>query len=90
MFATVIAITKDLPDIEGDKANNIETFATRMGVKNVSLLGEQRRRLYPCKSFGIIQPSVSACHCSVLTSMEVHAIFDCAYGSNILHLSPRC
>ncbi|WIA37816.1 hypothetical protein OEZ86_014677 [Tetradesmus obliquus] len=39
MFATVIAITKDLPDIEGDKANNIETFATRMGVKNVSLLG---------------------------------------------------
>lgn len=43
MFATVIAITKDLPDIEGDKANNIETFATRMGVKNVSLLGESMR-----------------------------------------------
>jgi 1,4-dihydroxy-2-naphthoate octaprenyltransferase len=43
MFATVIAITKDLPDIEGDKANNIETFATRMGVKNVSLLGESWR-----------------------------------------------
>jgi homogentisate solanesyltransferase len=43
MFATVIAITKDLPDIEGDKANNIETFATRMGVKNVSLLGKCRR-----------------------------------------------
>lgn len=40
MFATVIAITKDLPDIEGDKANNISTFATRLGVKNVSLLGE--------------------------------------------------
>lgn len=40
MFATVIAITKDLPDVEGDKANNITTFATRMGVKNVSLLGE--------------------------------------------------
>jgi homogentisate solanesyltransferase len=39
MFATVIAITKDLPDIEGDMANNISTFATRMGVKNVSLLG---------------------------------------------------
>eukprot|EP00879_Flechtneria_rotunda_P014324 GHRR01014964.1.p1 GENE.GHRR01014964.1~~GHRR01014964.1.p1 ORF type:complete len:407 (+),score=144.26 GHRR01014964.1:322-1542(+) len=39
MFATVIAITKDLPDIEGDKANNISTFATRLGVKNVSLLG---------------------------------------------------
>lgn len=39
-FATVIAITKDLPDIEGDRANNITTFATRLGVKNVSLLGE--------------------------------------------------
>eukprot|EP00878_Enallax_costatus_P039914 GHUV01045853.1.p1 GENE.GHUV01045853.1~~GHUV01045853.1.p1 ORF type:complete len:384 (+),score=94.96 GHUV01045853.1:361-1512(+) len=39
MFATVIAITKDLPDIEGDRANNISTFATRLGVKNVSLLG---------------------------------------------------
>jgi homogentisate solanesyltransferase len=40
MFATVIAITKDLPDIEGDKAHNISTFATRLGVQNVSLLGE--------------------------------------------------
>jgi homogentisate solanesyltransferase len=40
MFATVIAITKDLPDVEGDMANNITTFATRLGVKNVSLLGE--------------------------------------------------
>lgn len=40
MFATVIAITKDLPDVEGDLANNITTFATRLGVKNVSLLGE--------------------------------------------------
>ena len=42
MFATVIAITKDLPDIEGDRAHNISTFATRMGVRNVSLLGEAR------------------------------------------------
>jgi len=38
VFAVVIAITKDLPDVEGDKANGIETFATRMGVRNVSLL----------------------------------------------------
>jgi hypothetical protein len=42
MFATVIAITKDLPDVEGDRANQINTFATRLGVKNVSLLGEDR------------------------------------------------
>ncbi|KAG2447805.1 hypothetical protein HYH02_007262 [Chlamydomonas schloesseri] len=38
LFATVIAITKDLPDVEGDQANNISTFATRMGVRNVALL----------------------------------------------------
>lgn len=36
----MIAITKDLPDTEGDKANNIETFATRLGVRTVSLAGE--------------------------------------------------
>lgn len=33
LFATVIAITKDLPDIEGDRQFGIETFATRMGVR---------------------------------------------------------
>lgn len=32
IFAAVIAITKDLPDIEGDKAYQIDTFATRIGV----------------------------------------------------------
>lgn len=39
VFATVIAITKDLPDIEGDKKFNISTFATKMGVRNISFLG---------------------------------------------------
>ncbi|KAL3701182.1 hypothetical protein R1sor_019204 [Riccia sorocarpa] len=39
VFATVIAITKDLPDIEGDKKYNISTFATRFGVRNISFLG---------------------------------------------------
>jgi homogentisate solanesyltransferase len=33
LFATVIAITKDLPDVEGDKQYGIETFATRLGVR---------------------------------------------------------
>ena len=33
VFAVVISITKDLADIEGDKKFNIETFATRLGVK---------------------------------------------------------
>lgn len=40
VFATVIAITKDLPDIEGDQANNIQTFATRLGVKKVANIGK--------------------------------------------------
>lgn len=36
MFATVIAVTKDLPDVEGDKAYNISTFATKVGVANIA------------------------------------------------------
>ncbi len=36
IFASVIAITKDLPDTEGDKAYNIETFATRLGVDKIA------------------------------------------------------
>jgi len=36
LFASVIAITKDLPDIEGDKAFQIDTFATRIGVKRIA------------------------------------------------------
>merc|ERR1719491_881241 len=35
-FATVIAVTKDLPDIEGDKAYNISTFATKVGVDKIA------------------------------------------------------
>jgi len=36
LFATVIAVTKDLPDIEGDKAFQIETFATKVGVGKIA------------------------------------------------------
>ena len=39
VFATVIAITKDLPDVEGDKKYGIDTFATRLGVRNIAFLG---------------------------------------------------
>lgn len=35
-YATVIAVTKDLPDIEGDKAFQIDTLATRLGVKRIA------------------------------------------------------
>lgn len=36
MFASVIAITKDLPDVEGDKAYNISTLATKIGVPKIA------------------------------------------------------
>eukprot|EP00956_Cyclotella_meneghiniana_P003761 scaffold4568_cov74-Cyclotella_meneghiniana.AAC.4 len=36
MFATVIAVTKDLPDVEGDKKYNISTFATKIGVPKIA------------------------------------------------------
>lgn len=35
-FATVIAVTKDLPDVEGDKAYNISTFATKIGIPKIA------------------------------------------------------
>lgn len=39
VFATAIAITKDLPDVEGDRKYGIETFATKLGVRNIAFLG---------------------------------------------------
>jgi homogentisate solanesyltransferase len=39
LFATAIAITKDLPDIEGDLRYGIRTFATSMGVRRIAMLG---------------------------------------------------
>ncbi|CAN1144294.1 Homogentisate solanesyltransferase, chloroplastic [Linum perenne] len=39
LFALVIAITKDLPDVEGDRKFNISTFATKLGVRNIAFLG---------------------------------------------------
>lgn len=39
LFALVIAVTKDLPDIEGDRKFQISTFATKLGVRNIALLG---------------------------------------------------
>lgn len=39
LFAVVIAITKDLPDVEGDRQYGIETLATRLGVRKIAFLG---------------------------------------------------
>ena len=39
LFATAIAITKDLPDVEGDIRYGIRTFATSLGVRKIAALG---------------------------------------------------
>jgi len=39
LFAMVIAITKDLPDVEGDRKFQIATLATNLGVRNIAFLG---------------------------------------------------
>ena len=39
VFATVIAITKDLPDVEGDRRYNIDTLATRFGPRAIAFAG---------------------------------------------------
>ena len=36
IFGATIAVTKDLPDVEGDKLEGIETFSTRLGVAKVA------------------------------------------------------
>ena len=43
VFATAIAITKDLPDVEGDRKHNIDTFATRLGTRAVARVGGRSR-----------------------------------------------
>ena len=44
LFAMVIAITKDLPDVKGDKEYNIKTFATELGVPRITLLARRAAR----------------------------------------------
>ncbi|KAK4535787.1 hypothetical protein CDCA_CDCA06G1812 [Cyanidium caldarium] len=39
VFAFVIALTKDLPDIEGDRQHRVPTFATQVGSKRMVILG---------------------------------------------------
>ncbi|KAJ4705493.1 homogentisate solanesyltransferase, chloroplastic-like [Melia azedarach] len=39
LFALVIAVTKDLPDVEGDRKFQISTLATKLGVRNIAFLG---------------------------------------------------
>ncbi|XP_024017137.1 homogentisate solanesyltransferase, chloroplastic-like, partial [Morus notabilis] len=39
LFFFVICLIKDIPDVEGDRKYNIQTFAAKFGPKNVAFLG---------------------------------------------------
>ena len=47
---TLTSGLQDLPDVEGDRQHNIQTFATQLGVRNISLAVSCRmaRLLYDC------------------------------------------
>ena len=36
-FAVIISVAKDLPDVEGDRENDIKTFATWLGTGKVAM-----------------------------------------------------
>ena len=63
LFAVVISITKDLADIEGDKKFNIDTFATKLGVKGCRTWEAgccsrtRRRRRRRRRQRGVVQPA---------------------------------
>jgi homogentisate solanesyltransferase len=39
LFAIAISITKDMPDVEGDRRYGVQTFATRLGVRKIAMAG---------------------------------------------------
>jgi homogentisate solanesyltransferase len=59
VFAAVIAVTKDLPDVEGDKKYNVLTLASTFGVKRIAEISS----LFLTMAYGIaialpfLQPS---------------------------------
>ena len=59
VFATVIAITKDLADVEGDLKYNIKTFATQLGVRGVAFLGNFRQEVALIKPLARCNSSMS-------------------------------
>ena len=68
VFATVIAITKDLADVEGDRKFGVETFSTRLGVRNVAYLGASA--MQPCF---ICLHKLTTCGCKRIPAFR-HAI----------------
>ena len=61
VFATVIAITKDLPDVEGDRKFNIDTLATRLGVRTIAFAGELFRNVVKVWWLSSRRPKCNVC-----------------------------
>lgn len=53
VFASVIAVTKDLPDIEGDIKYNIDTFAAKYGVRRIADVATAVLSLTYCAAIGL-------------------------------------
>merc|ERR1712086_1096496 len=73
VFAIIIAVTKDLPDVQGDMENKIDTFATRFGVDKVALAASAALIAnYSVALFWVFGPFGSSFRWQVL--LPVHAI----------------
>lgn len=84
VFATVIAITKDLPDVEGDKKYGIDTFATRLGVRNIAFLGSGLLFLNYAAAVGLALYMPSAFNAAVMA--PAHAVLGLLLGYQTLKL----
>lgn len=53
IFASVIAVTKDLPDVEGDKKYNVVTLASTYGVKRIAEISSVVLSLAYCSAIAL-------------------------------------
>jgi homogentisate solanesyltransferase len=84
VFATVIAITKDLPDVEGDKKYGIDTFATRLGVRNIAFLGSGLLFLNYAAAVGLALYMPTAFNTAVMA--PAHAVLGLLLGYQTIKL----
>nr|ASV72498.1 homogentisate solanesyl transferase variant [Zea mays] len=72
LFALVIAITKDLPDVEGDRKYQISTLATKLGVRNIAFLGSGLLLANYIAAIAVAFTMPQAFRCTVM--VPVHAV----------------
>ena len=93
VFATVIAITKDLPDVEGDRKYNIDTLATRLGVRTISFAGKctVAVTILTFTSTHDASGQVIVMHGQMVCAIQTHSVLGhlttyCKQASMLLHL----